>query len=143
MYNCKNQLFEYLPFLLSDILGQHTIRSSLAATQGSVVVAEKIPRVPDLMNAPRCLVGFFVYYPNGDVVRCHPNREEHMRVDKHVMKIGSSLFSLATARAHGVGQALHRIPPAWVELPLAPPQGAVPRTAVTREHVAQFFNYGN
>ena len=59
------------------------------------------------------------------------------------MRNGCSLFSKAAAATYGVGEALHRMPPAWVEHlnSLAPPQGACPRPAVTRWHMAEIFHF--
>ena len=109
-----------------------------------MVVAEKIPRVPD--NRPgRCRVDIFVYKPNGDVVRCHPNphHKEPMQMETHVMRNGSSLFLKSTARIHGVGESLHTIPPAWAERQnsLAPPQGPVSRQTVTRAHQIDIWHF--
>ena len=55
------------------------------------------------------------------------------------MRNGSSLFEKATARIHGVGDALHRFPPAFVQPfnSLASPQGRGPRPAATWEQMAE------
>jgi len=129
---------------LGDIIWEHCDLSSLAAPQGSVVVAEKIPRLPDINMAPRCRVDFFVYHPNGDVLRYHPFRKARGRkLEPHVMRNGCSLFLKAAAATYGVGEALHRMPPAWVEHlnSLAPPPGAFPKLAVRRPHMAEIFRY--
>ena len=137
MNSCCHELYHHLPLLLSDIISEICDLSSLAAPQGSVVVAERIPRLPCLDWTGRDRVEFFVYHPSGDVARCLVRKN----VGQHVMRNGCSLFVKDEARTYGVGEALHRIPPASVERlnSLAPPQGAVSRQAVTQAHMAEIF----
>ena len=56
------------------------------------------------------------------------------------MPLGSSLFLLDEALSYGVGKALHKRPPAWVELQNAPATHTV-KAACTREHMAAVYVY--
>ena len=64
---CRRELFRNLPLLLCDIFDGDI--SSLAAPQGSQIVAERIRRVPDENIDGQCRVDFFVYRWDGHVVR--------------------------------------------------------------------------
>ena len=148
---CYDYLYPYLPLLLDDIVDASCDRSSLAAPQGCVVVAEKIYRVPDAGRADKRRIDFFVYHPCGKVVRHHPGNKGSQRSVPHEMANNSSLFLLIDAVEHGVGRALHQRPPGAVENlnSLAPPQGWTNQcmedlrgqAACTRVHLAELSLY--
>ena len=58
------------------------------------------------------------------------------------MPVGSTLFSLAFANTHGVGEALHSYPPGYAQRlnSLAPPQVDL-ELAVTRSHMNEISPY--
>ena len=89
------------------------------------VVAERIPRIPDINRQLSCRVDFFLYCRNGDIIRHHPGRAEQNSMHPHRMPSGSVLFSLAQAQEIGVGASLHLRPPGRAVDAGAPQPGVV------------------
>ena len=119
-------LFESLPLLCSSFCNFDVAERLHEA--GAVVVAEKVPKIPDGNRPEHCRVDFFCYHAGGTVVRCHPGRTPASTMLPHRMLPGSVLFRKATAREVGVGAALHAEPPGVVRdaqraLPAAPGPG--------------------
>ena len=128
---CCNEAYEHLPFELKYI---YAIKpEELGAVPWSIVVAEKISRVPDSNRFGKNRVDLFVYHPTGEVVRHHPGGKKNTSAATHSMPVGSTLFHLAYAKTHGVGEALHSYPPGYAQMlnSLAPPQVDL-ELAVTR-----------
>ena len=145
---CYDELYDFLPLALSDIVSEECDLSPLAAPQGSMVVAEKIPTVPDVNVPGCCRVDFFVYHANGEVVRHHPRCKSRLRDPRpDRMRNGCTLFEQRRAAFRGVGDSLHRQPPAWVEQlnkPLASSRGCPlldPIPAVRRVHMNEISMY--
>jgi len=141
--SCYGELYPYLPLLLDEIVSRQCDRTSLAAPQGAVVVAERISNVPDRNRGERCRVDFFVYHLDGLVVRHHPGETTNEDMKPHEMPNGSTLFLHEDARKYGVGATLHCQPPAWFEQvnSLVPPQHRQHRPAVSRAHVSEINVY--
>ena len=142
--NLAYSLFEYLP-LHSSLLTKPPFHlgTALGETWSTQVVAERIPRIPDVSNraAPH-RVDFFAYRQDGTVVRYHPGKPLHSSIhsaEPHVMPPGCILFRSTIAYNVGCGAALHVEPPGCVarSLTMPWPEGALqPHDAVfTRTHM--------
>ena len=151
-YNCLRdaingaygELYEFLPLDTKDFIGINTAEA-LGET-GSMVVAEKVVRVPDHNRQRKNRVDFFVYKDNGEVVRYHPGNRNQQDMHPHTMPINSVLFHRPDAAQWGVGNVLHALPPAIVErgglsLSSGGAYPASPFLLATRAHMDQLCTY--
>lgn len=109
----NGRLYSHLP-LLTSVFTAFNLAQALGETD-AVVVAERVPRVPDINRGGADRVDFFVYRANGEVVRYHPGTSSKQDMQPHVMTNASVCFSRALAANDGVGQALHRQPPGLLQ----------------------------
>ena len=106
-------LYDFFPLNAQDFV-KCDLREAFGVREAVDITAEQVNRVHDHNRPPQLRVDFFAYMPTGEVIRFHPGHKSAQDAKPHHMLPYSCLFRYVDAYEHGVGHALHRIPPGFV-----------------------------
>ena len=120
--NLAYELHDFLP-LPDTAFCVDGLKDVLNMPHAVCIAAERVHRVPDLNRNGMLRVDFFCYMPDGHVCRKHHGRSKPQDALDHWMPLTAGLYDLTVASQHGVGQAMHRVPPV-VALAQGAPQGS-------------------